>query len=235
VGPSPPRPALVFDLDGVLVDSTEFVVGGWLAVAAAVGRSMSPEEIRERLDGRRTADILRDEFGLTGDAAAPFLASTDDRTEEIAGGVPLPPIAGAVEFVRKARADGWRIALVSSASPTNVGLALRTIGLAGVFPVIVDAGRTARGKPHPEPYLLAADSLGLAPSGMVVFEDSLAGLASARAAGAHRIGLATTRPRERLVDAELVIADFRGWTPERIVDTLLEANGHRSKGADPGR
>jgi beta-phosphoglucomutase-like phosphatase (HAD superfamily) len=233
--PRSPETALVFDLDGVLVDTAELVTQGWLRFAASRGRRISRTAIRDRLFGRRTIDILHDEFGLTrAEAASLVAAGIDDKTAEVAEGPPLREVPGARRFVRHAIEDGTPVALVSSASASNVALALEAIGLRDAFHVTVDAGRIERGKPAPDPYLAAARALGLPPSSLVVFEDSVAGIAAAMAAGARCVGIASSLPRERLATADLVIDDLLAWTPATVLGALAADTGPVSGPADPG-
>jgi len=213
--------ALAFDLDGVLVDTTELVVRGWSAVAASLGRTIDIGTIRERYFGRRTEDILREELGLDADAAAAYVRERrDDKTAEVASGPPLVAIPGAVAFVRAAVAGRIPVALVSSASASNVELGLRSIGLADAFGIRIDAGSVERGKPWPDAYLRAARALDRPADRLVVFEDSVAGVAAARAAGARCVALTSTTTAERLAAADLVIDDFAAWTPRRLLARL---------------
>jgi len=141
----------------------------------------------------------------------------DDKTAEVAAGAPIVEVPGAVSFVQAAIGAGVRTALVSSASAANVNLALDALGLAGSFELVLHAGRVSHGKPAPDPYLLAASLLGIDPADMIVFEDSVAGIASAQAAGAVCVAIASWEAPERLAAADLVIRSWRDWTPVAIV------------------
>jgi beta-phosphoglucomutase-like phosphatase (HAD superfamily) len=218
--PAPDR-AFVFDLDGVLVDTARLVTRSWLRYAAGRHHPLTGTEVRDRLFGRRTVDILQDEFRLSEQEARTLVeAGFDDKAAEVAAGPPLIEVRGATAFVRAAIADGRRVALVSSASSANVRLALRAVDLADAFPVVVDAGRVPRGKPSPDPYLAAADALAMAASDMVVLEDSVAGIDAALTAGAWCVAVASSLPPERLGAADLVIADFEGWAPATVLEAL---------------
>ncbi len=216
-----PEPALAFDLDGVLVDTGQLVTRSWLRYAALQDHPLTAIDVRDRLFGRRTVDILHDEFGLPGSEARALVeAGFDDKAGEVAAGPGLTEVPGARAFVRAAIADGLAVALVSSASAANIGLALEAIGLDDAFPVTIDSGQVARGKPAPDPYLAAAAALGVPASAMVVFEDSEAGIAAALAAGARCVGVASSLPSERLRAADLVISQLDGWTPAALLAAL---------------
>jgi HAD superfamily hydrolase (TIGR01509 family) len=218
---SPEAAAFLFDLDGVLVDTASLVRGAWRRFAAERGVVIADAEFPGRFFGRRTADILVDVFAIERASAEALAgAGLDDKTAEIEAGAPLPEISGAVDFVRATIAAGLAVALVSSASATNVRLALHRLGLEDAFAVIVHAGSVARGKPAPDPYLEACAELHVAPASAVVFEDSLPGIAAAHAAGARCVALATSEPRERLIQADLVVDDFRGLQPGAVLAAL---------------
>jgi beta-phosphoglucomutase-like phosphatase (HAD superfamily) len=227
-------PAFLFDLDGVLVDTHELVIAGWRRFAATRGRTMSDEEIVARTFGWRTIDILVDVFGIApAEAASMVAAGFDDKRAEVAAGPPLREVAGAAAFVRSAFAAGIPCAVASSASMANIELALDAIGLGGVFDVVVDQRQVRRGKPDPDPYLVAAAGLRVDPQQCVVFEDTGPGIAAGLAAGARVVGVATLGRPAMLERADLVIADFSDQTPEGVLRALAESGGHRRTGVQP--
>ena len=216
--------AFLFDLDGVLVETRDLVIAGWQRVAARRGRSFTNEEIVERMFGRRTYDVLIEVFDVSQEEAAALVAAgAADKSTEVAAGPPLREIPGASAFARTALREGIPCAVASSASAVNIGLALDAIGLAGAFDVVVDESQVRRGKPAPDPYLAAAQGLGCDPRDCVVFEDTAPGIAAGLAAGARCVGVATLGRPDLLVRADLVIADFRDWTPRGILQDLESA------------
>lgn len=213
--------AFLFDLDGVLVETRQLVIAGWRRFAATRGRAVSDAEIADRMFGRRTVDILVDVFEVPpGEAAALMAAGIADKRAEVAAGAPLHEVPGAAAFVRAALADRIPCALASSASRINIGLALEAIGLADAFDVIVDERQVEHGKPAPDPYLAAARGLGVAPGTCVVFEDTAPGIEAGKAAGARCVGVATLGRPEFLAGADLVIDDFTGRLPRRLLEDL---------------
>ena len=214
--------AFLFDLDGVLVDTRLLVRQLWDAYAAARGRTIDDDEFLGRIQGRRTAEILIDVFGVDpADARAQAAAGLDDRTAELAAGAELPEIAGAVAFVRATVGSAIPVALASSASLPNVTMALQRLGLTGLFAAVVTSQDVAHGKPAPDAYLEAARRIDVEPRRCVVFEDSSAGLDAARAAGARTVGVATSETPDDLAElAEIVIPDFVGLDPRSILDRL---------------
>ena len=195
--------AILFDLDGVLVDSRECIELIWHAWAAE--RGLDPAAFLRVAHGRRIAETLRLVAPLL-DAVAE--AAVLDAMEEVEtrGLRAAPGAAGMLRQLSEAQR-----AIVTSGSRVVATLRLRTAGLPipGVF---VTAGDVARGKPDPEPYLLGASRLGVAPADCVVVEDSPPGVGAGKAAGMRVIAVLTTYPAAALsgADARLgALADLR--------------------------
>ena len=178
---------LVFDCDGVLVDSEPIANEILAETLTALGRPMTAAESMRDLVGRRLADILAETAAMTGR--------------------PVPPDAGEdmnarlfARFRRDLRAmDGVAEAIAqmpeprcvaSSSQPERIDLALETTGLLPLFPRRFSAVEVARGKPAPDLFLHAARQMGFAPEDCIVIEDSLAGVEAGVAAGMPTIGFA---------------------------------------------
>ncbi|MGW4884969.1 HAD-IA family hydrolase [Streptomyces murinus] len=190
--------ALLFDNDGTLVSSYDSVVRCWTLWAQEYG--VTAERFGQvELHGRTAAEIIADLL------PAPLVPEAVARVEQLevadVSGVRLLP--GTREFLDSLPADRW--AVVTSATRR---LAEARLTAVGVTPkCLVSADDVTRGKPDPEPYLLAARQLGADPADCVVFEDAPAGLRAARAAGMRTVALATTHRAEEL-DADLVVDDL---------------------------
>jgi beta-phosphoglucomutase family hydrolase len=196
--------AVLWDLDGVLVDTARFHYQAWCQLLSELGRSLSEEEFR-RTFGLRNDLILRD---LLGEVSAEEVKRLSERKEALfrqhaAGRVTLLP--GAAELVRRSRDGGRRTALVTSTPRLNIDFVLEQVGLSGAFDTIVAAEDVLRGKPDPEGFLLAARRLGVAPQRCLVIEDAPGGVEAARRAGMHSLAVTTTRPREELTAADAVV------------------------------
>ncbi len=195
--------AILFDLDGVLVDSRECIELIWHAWAGE--RGLDPAEFLRVAHGRRIAETLR-LVAPQLDAAAE--AAVLDAMEEVeTRGLRAAP--GAAALLRQL-SEAQR-AIVTSGSRPVATLRLRTAGLPipGVF---VTAGDVQRGKPDPEGYLLAARRLGVAPADCVVVEDSPPGVGAGKAAGMRVIAVLTTYPAVALSSADVrlgALADLR--------------------------
>jgi sugar-phosphatase len=191
--------ALLFDLDGVLVDSRPVVERTWRRWAARHG--LNAEPLLAVAHGRRIRDTLK--------AAAPRLDPAPEvawldaaELEDLEGVVAVP---GAAALLRSLAAGGW--AIVTSCGRE---LARRRLDHAGLplAEVLVTSEEIARGKPAPEGYLLAARRLGVDPATGLVFEDAPPGIAAARAAGCRVIALTTTHTPAQLGDVEVLVPDL---------------------------
>jgi mannitol-1-/sugar-/sorbitol-6-phosphatase len=194
--------AILSDLDGVLADSVTVVEAAWAWWAEQVG--VDAERLLAEIHGVRAeetvARVVREQ-GLALDADAEVAAIEARELESIAGTV---AIRGAVAFA--AAVPPERFAVVTSGSQAIASSRLRTVGVA-LPRVFVTADDVGAGKPDPEAYLTAARGLGVAPARCLVLEDTPAGTAAGRAAGATVVGVATTHAASDLVAADVVVGD----------------------------
>lgn len=193
--------AILWDLDGVLVDSRDAHLEAWRALCEETGRPFDREYF-ERTFGLRNEDIIR---GYWTEVPADERRRLEQRKERLfrerARGR-IRPLPGAAELVREAIRRGLRQAIVSSTPPENIALVLRELGLEGAFDAIVSGDDVSRGKPDPGGFLLAARRLGVDPARCVVVEDAPAGVEAGRRAGARTLGVAARRdPAELGADA----------------------------------
>jgi mannitol-1-/sugar-/sorbitol-6-phosphatase len=188
--------AILFDLDGVLVDSTQAVDREWREWAARKG--VDGDAVMAIAHGVRTVEVIR-RVAPHLDAEAEAAAIESHEAGDQRGVVVMP---GAVELVRSIPDGRWGV--VTSGSRPLASNRLRYCGLP-VPKVLVTADDVTHGKPHPEPYLKGAEGLGVNPSECVVIEDAPAGIQSARVGGMKVIGLASTYAADALAHADTVV------------------------------
>lgn len=175
--------AVIFDLDGVIVDSEIWWHEVRVAWAAAHGRTWSEEDTRAVMgaNSRGWARIMRERLGLPESDEPAILDSIVHRVvARYADGAPQIP--GAVDAVRRIAAR-WPVAIASSAHRLVIDAALAATGLGSEVRIIVSSDEVEHGKPAPDVYLEAARRLGVAPSACLVVEDSINGVRAGRSAG----------------------------------------------------
>ncbi len=188
--------AVLFDLDGALVESKEATERVWLQWA--LNNGIDEEELRSAMHGVRSVEVvhaLRPDL----DSAAEAEAIERRQAEDV---LCLRAIAGAVEALRALRED--RVAVVTSATRMLAAARLGAVGIE-LPQVVVVADDVTRGKPDPEGYLTAASRLGLEPTEALVVEDAPPGIQAGRAAGAATVGVTTTHEAAELSAADVVI------------------------------
>ncbi len=204
------RRTLLFDLDGVLIDSSASAARHWGAFATEYG--LDPNAVIARIPGRRAIDSVR-EFIPNAPAAEIVVAAAAQEQAALTDHDGVIALPGARALLSALGTTGW--AVVTSSPRQLATVRLRIAGLPRP-PVLVAAEDVGAGKPDPEPYLVAAAQLGADPKGCVAFEDAPAGIVAARAAGMHVIALTTSHPASELPPgAELTVATLASVTIDR--------------------
>ena len=191
--------AILFDLDGVLCDSTRQVDREWREWAARKG--VDGDAVMAIAHGVRTIEVIR-RVAPQLDAQAEADAIENHEAVDQTGVVVMP---GAIELVKTIPSGRWGV--VTSGSRLLATNRLRHCGLP-VPEVLVTSDDVTNGKPHPEPYLQGAKRMGVAPAECLVIEDAPAGIQSARAGGMKVIGMASTYEAEKLREADTVVMGF---------------------------
>jgi len=202
--------AVLFDMDGVLVDSTHAVARVWRKWA--LERGFDPEKVVRAAHGRPSIDTVRD-FLPNADSNAENLEVERQEVEDLDGVV---AIAGAQVLVTSIPAGRWTV--VTSATRPLAEVRLRAAGIP-IPESLITADDIQRGKPHPEPYQKAADRLGYAASECIVVEDAPAGIRAGKAAGARVIAVPTT---SNLRELESAGAD---WVVRNCADVSAAFDG----------
>ena len=201
--------AVVFDMDGVLVDSGAHHRDAWRATFRDLGLT-PPSEFWRITIGRPADEAVAALFdGVDGAQARRLAEVKRDHYTRLARRGTMP-VAGVTAFVDALARDGVPRAVATSATRRELERVLRVLGLRSRFEVLVTADDVRWGKPHPEVYLKAAAGLGVDPSGCIVFEDAIVGVQAARAAGMRVIGVTSAHTSEELIraGAELAVPDF---------------------------
>ncbi len=182
--------AVLWDLDGTLVDSEDYHWQSWQHALALDGVRVTYEDFKHTF-GQRNEGILRGWLGA--DATLDRINRIADAKEveyrRLAAEHGLTPLPGAAEWLVRLQAAGWKQAIASSAPRLNVDVMLHALQLDAYFDAIVSSEDVTRGKPEPDVFLTAAARLGVTPSRSVVVEDAAAGIEAARRAGMRSVGV----------------------------------------------
>ena len=217
---------VIFDMDGVLIDSYHPHFESWRMVAAETGLAMTEQEFATTF-GRTSREIIAHFWG-EGFKSDAEIAAIDGRKEALYRQLihaNFPAMAGVRELLTGLHAAGFALAVGSSGPPENVQVVMEALGCPQFFSATVTGMDVQRGKPDPQVFLLAAQRLALPPNRCAVVEDAIAGVRAARAAGMAAIAITGTAAREQLAPlADRVIDSLTELTPAEIA-ALIDANG----------
>ena len=214
--------ALIFDMDGLLVDSEPVAERAMADFLRDHGHELRPE-IFGQLLGRRVPEaiaLVAATYGLPGDLDEYVRIYDDLRLAALYGN--LRPMPGAAELIAFARSLGLRMALATSNLRRHVDVTLAEVALAGLFDAEVTGDEVTHGKPAPDVFLLAAERLGVEPAASVVLEDAPVGIEAAAAAGMRSICVPHVRSRDLVFPAppDAILPDLGAvipWLEERVV------------------
>jgi beta-phosphoglucomutase len=193
--------AIIFDLDGVVIDTEPLHREAKQSAFSEFGLAV-PDHLYAEFQGRSDRDMAEYVVGAYGPASLDFAEVLARKHAIFESMEPrLRPVAGALDFIHRARARCEKLALATSATRHNQEIAFARFALSGCFDAVVTAEDVARTKPHPDPYLRAVEKLGVPASACLVIEDSPNGILSAKAAGCYVTGILTSFSRSRLVEA----------------------------------
>jgi len=197
--------AVLFDMDGVLLDSEEYICRAGIMMFREKGYEVSPGDFLEftGMGENRYLGGMAEKHGI------PFELEKDKaRTYEIYGDLVagrLKPFEGVVDFLEKCRSRRLKMAVASSADPTKVYINLEEIGIpASTFGTVVTGLDIEHKKPAPDIFLKAADNLGVSTSDCLVVEDAVSGVAAGKAAGARVLALTTSFSAKDLSAADWI-------------------------------
>jgi HAD superfamily hydrolase (TIGR01509 family) len=196
---------VIFDMDGVLVESEPFIAEAAVRMFAEKGVAVRPEDFRPFIGTGEDRFLggVAEAQGVTLDMPRDKARTYEIYLELIPGR--LEPLPGVAEFIARCRARGPKLAVASSADRVKVEGNLRELGLPpGTFDAVVVGEDVARKKPAPDIFLEAARRLGLDPASCLVIEDAVSGVAAARAAGCRCLGLTTSFTSDQLMAAGAV-------------------------------
>lgn len=223
--------AFIFDMDGTLVDNTQFHLQAWLQLLAELDVQVTAEEFHRRSSGKTSSQTLRHVLdpGMTDDEIKE-LAERKEVLYRNAYGPHRKLVAGLDQFLTEAVHSGISMAIATSGGRVNIEFVLNDLGVLPLFQAVVGGEDVNTGKPDPEAFLLAAKRLEIPPEQCIVFEDSLVGVEAAYRAGMEAVALTTSFSEEAftgLPGVILVVQDFASLHPQSVADAAQESRGQR--------
>lgn len=209
---------ILFDMDGVLVDTEEYICKAAIEMFREIGSTVHPEDFLPfvGMGENRYIGGVAEKYGLGID-----IDEAKARTYQIYASITsgrIKPLPGAIEFLRSCRSRGFRLALATSADRIKMEVNMREIGLKeNDFNFVINGLEVERKKPYPDIYLLAAKNTGLEPGECLVVEDAVSGIRAAKAAGCRSLAVTTSFKREDLYEADW-ICDSLERVPEEALN-----------------
>ena len=201
--------AIIFDMDGTLMNNNPYHFKAWQAFYKKYHRHFTLEDYKNQISGHTSTEIFQRFFGkvMTPEEITTHSNEKNLLYRELYKPY-IKPLDGLINFLDEIKAACIPMAIATSGSPANVRFMFEHIPIKQYFSHVIDASDVVKGKPDPELFLKAAQSVNADPQNCVAFEDSFAGIASAKAAGMKVIGIATMEKREEMKDTNLVIDDY---------------------------
>ncbi|EKD51226.1 MAG: glycoprotease family protein/hydrolase, beta-phosphoglucomutase family [uncultured bacterium] len=214
------RQCVIFDMDGVLVDSGPWHLKAWQVFANKYGLTFDEAHYFSTF-GMRNDEIIPKLFPKQFNPKD-FYALNEEKEafyRDLIRGKIVPP-AGLMAFVADLRQQGIRMAVGSSGTRPNVLLVLEALRLTDLISAYVCGDDVKRGKPAPDVFLLAAQKMGVAPQFCVVIEDAVMGIKAAKTAGMQCVAITTTTTREHLHEADMIVDSFTELSAQTVRDLL---------------
>ncbi|GAB3492815.1 HAD family hydrolase [Spirosoma knui] len=211
--------AVIFDMDGVIVDTNPHHRIAWREYYQRNGKTLSDEDFVNYVSGKHNNDIVAHLFANETLAPEDVLRLAHEK-EALFRKLYQPditPVPGLVDFLKSLKAAGIRTAVATSAPVENLEFVIDALDLRPYFDALLNESMVSHPKPDPEIYQKAMAILGVEPGESVIFEDSMTGIQAAKASGAYVVGVATTQTTDELLPfVDDAIRNFSEMTLERV-------------------
>lgn len=216
--------AVIFDIDGTLIDNNSFHLKAWQQFYKDRNRTLTEEEYKKHFNGKTNTDVLAHVFqhSLSAKESDRYTNEKEDLYRKIYA-PHIAPIKGLLYLLGEIDSAGIPMAIATSGIKVNIDYMFKHLPIEHYFKTVVYSKHIKKGKPDPEIYLLTARKLNVHPENCVVFEDSVAGVQSAKLAGMKVIAITTTHTKDELTLADQIINDYEDVSL-RDIYALLSVN-----------
>jgi HAD superfamily hydrolase (TIGR01509 family) len=222
------RSAVIFDMDGVLVDTEPVYIDISRRLLKRLGIQMPEERLHSYvgIPAERIWAEIRQDFGLQESVKDLLQVEKEEQLRELDALDRVPVVNGIMCLVAKLKNLGFYLGIGSSSSKSVIDLILAKTGLRQHFNAVVSAEEVEHGKPAPDIFIAVADRLGCIPSACLVVEDSPHGIRAAKTAGMKAVGFENiSSGNQDLFEADLIIKDLTDESIIKVVDLAYEASG----------
>ena len=215
------KKAVIWDMDGIIVDSARHHLKGWQIVFQKRGVNYTEKDFWHNT-GKRSDTIIKNVLGkkIPQNEITKIIQEKDETFRQLMG-QNIRPFPGVLKLIASLKEHGFKIAIASSAPMENIQLITRSLKIHNHFDTIVSGWEVTRGKPDPQTFLLTAEKLGVEAERCIVIEDAISGVTASKRAGMPCIAVTNTTPREELREADLIIDTLEEITIDDL-ERLLE-------------
>lgn len=206
--------AVIFDLDGTMLDNNPYHLKAWKNYLQKIGRDMTDEEYNANLNGRTNRDVMEYLYQrkMSDEEVLPYVLEKERLYRELYQ-QDIKPVAGLLEILQLLEDYQIPMAIATSGIQVNIDFMFDHVPVRKYFRAVVNSAHIKKGKPDPEIFLRTAEQLHVTAAECLVFEDSVVGIRSGKAAGMKVIAIATTQTKDELAIADSIIDDYRDLLP----------------------
>lgn len=212
--------AVIFDMDGTLVATTESDFLAWQRVFSDHGRPLSFDDYFPLL-GQKSQDVVEKGLGIFGEQVAEILARKMAYFEEVVNEKGINVLPGAEQLLQRLAEKNIPLALATSSRKMKMELVLQHSGLGKYFNHKISGEQVQQGKPNPDIFLLAAERLQVQPAECIVFEDAVSGVRAAKRAGMYCMAISSTHDKSELHEADYIFDDYGDLSLGEFMKTLI--------------
>lgn len=203
------RAAVIFDLDGTMVDNNPYHLASWRQYLQELGIEISEENYRKHINGRTNKDAIEYIYqrNMSDEEAMVYTLQKEAIYRKLYA-PHIQPVNGLIELIKKIHNKKIPMGIATSGIQVNIDFLFEHIPIQSYFSAIINSAHIKKGKPDPEIFLTTAAALKVQPSACLVFEDAAVGVRAAKEAGMYVVALTTTQTATELAAADLIMNNF---------------------------